>query len=756
MVQIGGKGARSLFTATLLAAGLFLGAPLAFKAAPPVISNVQVTGVTDTQATITWTTDVPSDSRVDYGLTTPFVDFAYDSEYVTAHSLTLNGLETCRQYYFSVTSTNGDGSTTDDNGEAFYAFVSGSDCDYDLIVGPLLWKDQCEGSGSGGDGVADPGETLAFQVDVANATLFLPVRNVVVSLESLTAGVTVEPPSSTSPFDLDAWNGAGEYPKERKSFEVALGRALSCRQEVSLRLTVDSDQTEPEVRTVRLFVGSAPDLLSEDFTLPEDLDQHPTGWSVEDGGDAGETWTRNNAALCNRACPTGITAPFEILDSDCFGGDGIQNDGLVTPAVDCSQADFVELVFDTLYFSVETGIDEARVEVSGDGGTNWSTVAVWRTTVGEVPSDPSEGGGGTAKVHLDLTPWAAGQSQVKVRFRYVGEWGWYWYVDDVRIKGRSSSSACSMELCCGLPSGPLAPNVTDVNGPCADEGVQITWNPDPSGEWGDGGMDPLDRRYAVYRSGALVEGGIPYGTTSVVDTGGGNGVAYDYTVKYLNTCGEEASSAPATGTDVYAPAAPTISGFHANVCPDTAVVLTTESGMSGYQWRKDGNPVGTDSASFTATEGGTYTVSYTNGSGCSGTSAGHAVTLTSCAAAPVADGRDGTEPLRVAKGTGGSLTVTYDVSSCPASQGQYNLLYGNLSGVSTYAFSGSVCGVDTDGSHSWSSPPEGNLFFLVVAENGTLESSWGKKRTGAGESERSTSPSGLCGSTAIDTTSTCP
>ena len=754
MVQSGEKGGRFLYTAALLAAGLFLGAPLASQAAPPVISNVQVTDVTDTQATITWTTDVPADSRVDYGLTKPPTNWALDAEYVTAHSLTLNGLETCRQYFFSVTSSNGDGSTTDDNGGSYYTFVTGTDC-YDLIVGHLLWEDRCEGSGSGGDGVADPGETLAVQVDVANATAYLPVQNVVVSLESLTTGVTVQDPSSKS-FDLEAWNEADPFPKERASFQVTLGRPLSCRQEISLRLTVDSDQTDLEVRTVRLFVGSAPDLLSEDFTLPQDLNQHPTGWSVEDGGDLGESWTRNNAALCNRAGPTGITAPFEILDSDCFGEDGTQDDGLVTPVVDCSQADSVELVLDTLYFSAETGIDEARVEVSNDGGATWSTVAIWRTTVGESPGDPDAGGGGAAEVHLDLTPWAAGKSQVKVRFRYVGAWGWYWYVDNVRIKARTSSSACSMELCCGLPSTPSAPNVTDVNGACADEGVQITWSQDPSGEWGDEGMDPLDRRYAVYRDGTLVAGGISYGTTSTVDTEGENNVAYAYTVKYLNTCGQEASSEAATGTDVYAPAVPTISGSHANLCPATAVVLTTESGMSGYQWRKDGNPVGSNSDSYTATESGTYTVSYTNGSGCSGTSAGHDVAITACAAAPVADGRNGTQPLRVAKGAGGSLTVTYDTTSCPASQGQYNLLYGNLASVSTYGFSGSVCGVDADGSYSWSSPPEGNLFFLVVAENGTMESSWGKKRTGAGESERSTSPCGLCGSTAIDTASTCP
>jgi len=45
---------------------------------------------------------------------------------------------------------------------------------------------------------------------------------------------------------------------------------------------------------------------------------------------------------------------------------------------------------------------------------------------------------------------------------------------------------------------------------------------------------------------------------------------------------------------------------------------------------------------------------------------------------------------------------------------------------------------------------------VIVGDGGTTESSWGQKYTGGAYSERSTTASGQCGNTAIDTTGTCP
>ena len=60
---------------------------------PPVISALVVSSVSTTTATITWVTDEPADTQLDYGTTTAYGSQSpLDSRLVTAHSVTLSGL----------------------------------------------------------------------------------------------------------------------------------------------------------------------------------------------------------------------------------------------------------------------------------------------------------------------------------------------------------------------------------------------------------------------------------------------------------------------------------------------------------------------------------------------------------------------------------------------------------------------------------------------------------------------------------------
>jgi hypothetical protein len=72
--------------------------------AAPTISNIQVRAVSDTAATITWTTDQLSDSLVEYGQTTAYGLSNYDVTMVAGHSVTLTGLSPSTTYVFQVTS----------------------------------------------------------------------------------------------------------------------------------------------------------------------------------------------------------------------------------------------------------------------------------------------------------------------------------------------------------------------------------------------------------------------------------------------------------------------------------------------------------------------------------------------------------------------------------------------------------------------------------------------------------------------------
>ncbi len=80
-------------------------ATYAVDAAAPVISAVTATP-TGSTATVTWTTDEPSTSRVDYGTTAGALSLNVDdSTLVTSHTLQLTGLSPNTTYHFRVSST---------------------------------------------------------------------------------------------------------------------------------------------------------------------------------------------------------------------------------------------------------------------------------------------------------------------------------------------------------------------------------------------------------------------------------------------------------------------------------------------------------------------------------------------------------------------------------------------------------------------------------------------------------------------------
>jgi len=75
----------------------------------PAINNVNVSSRTGTSATISWTTDEPSTSQIDYGLDASYGKIASGSALVTSHSLTLTGLTPGTTYHYRVESADGAG-----------------------------------------------------------------------------------------------------------------------------------------------------------------------------------------------------------------------------------------------------------------------------------------------------------------------------------------------------------------------------------------------------------------------------------------------------------------------------------------------------------------------------------------------------------------------------------------------------------------------------------------------------------------------
>ena len=95
---------------------------------PPVItSGPSVADVTNTTATITWTTDEVSDSVVQYGLTAAYGQTESDAADVTNHSIILTGLAAETTYHFRVGSTDPSDNGPTWSGDCTFTTKSASD-----------------------------------------------------------------------------------------------------------------------------------------------------------------------------------------------------------------------------------------------------------------------------------------------------------------------------------------------------------------------------------------------------------------------------------------------------------------------------------------------------------------------------------------------------------------------------------------------------------------------------------------------------
>lgn len=107
----------------------------------------------------------------------------------------------------------------------------------------------------------------------------------------------------------------------------------------------------------------------------------------------------------------------------------------------------------------------------------------------------------------------------------------------------------------------------------------------------------------------------------------------------------------------------TISGDDDLCVGGGTIVLTanvTGGPISIYQWKLNGNPVGTSSPNYTATQAGNYTVEVTNSAGCSATSAIKGITATQGITVTVSGETSlcvGGSVLLTANATGGTITT---------------------------------------------------------------------------------------------------
>jgi peptidoglycan hydrolase-like protein with peptidoglycan-binding domain len=106
---------------------------------PPVISAISSGTPTATTTTITWTTDEPATSQINFGTTTSYGNISSSAVLTTSHSITLSSLASATTYHFQVESVDNLGNTATSTDQAFTTatnFLPGAVGEINMFASP--------------------------------------------------------------------------------------------------------------------------------------------------------------------------------------------------------------------------------------------------------------------------------------------------------------------------------------------------------------------------------------------------------------------------------------------------------------------------------------------------------------------------------------------------------------------------------------------------------------------------------------------
>ncbi|MFO8067135.1 MAG: trypsin-like serine protease [Bacteroidales bacterium] len=170
-------------------------------------------------------------------------------------------------------------------------------------------------------------------------------------------------------------------------------------------------------------------LFYEDFGSTEDI---PTGWEniVIAGPDGfpGWEWTDVGGNYGGQINSTTAHNGYMMLDSDGNGAAGSPEEAdLITPSYDLSG------ITEDLFFSVEHlartfGAADVSIYISTDDFASQTELYRWYDA-----AQNDFNGSNPVKSVFDITSIAQGESNVKFKFKWIGEYDYWWLVDDFKI-----------------------------------------------------------------------------------------------------------------------------------------------------------------------------------------------------------------------------------------------------------------------------------------------------------------------------------
>lgn len=681
---------------------------------PPVISNVQVINITHNSAVITWQTNVPATSRVTYGTTTPPSLFQEDLNYVTNHSITLNGLNLCTEYYFSVTSVDeGGNSATDNNSGNWYQFTT-------LGAIYAFGPDNVEG------GVGNWVTSGEFHRDTCKAHS---------GSYAWKAGSTTCPGtysnSTTSRLTLNqdinlGSAGHGYHLKFWEYYDTESGYDF-CRPQIS------TDGGSSWITLGTQYSGQSGGWIQKTY----DLSSYSGNIRIRfefyaDSLYNYEGWYIDDIEISKGAvCTPDLKYNSSSFTDTCNGTGSGNNNGIIDAGENIS----LNIVLKNNGMQTATGVS-ATISTSTSGITITDNSSAF-------PNISGQGGTGSSIDGFSFKVNSSVSCGTVINF-------------NINITSNEGSWSDSFSLTVGQLSGGTPINL---------------WS-----ESFDGTTFPPSGWNQVDVSGTT--GNWARSTGTVHPTGGGthSGAGLAYFNSYTATSGNSTRLYRTSSTAI--PSGAASASFVFWMYHDTGYSgnndrIQIQVSLNGTSWTDVGSAIPRYDGSTGWKEHTVNLLSYAGQSvyiGILGISAYgndchiddvkltytmpvtcqmNGCTPTVTPPKPVPDGTTGA-PLRITKTdlSGTTLNLDWD-NQCDTNA---NILYGNLSTISSYTLSGSVCSI-TD-NFSWNLGTTTNIWFILVSDNGSgTESSWGMATSGQ---RNGTNPSNQCGNSSRNNTGTCP
>ena len=297
---------------------------------------------------------------------------------------------------------------------------------------------------------------------------------------------------------------------------------------------------------------NAQNLLSEDFSTCVGTTP-PTGWVDNDIAGSGFFWHFDNPG--GRTLNSPISAPFATFDSEEYAGGSVSGEesALESVAFDASGVTgSIFLSFDQ-YFDGDYG-GEYHVEVFN--GTAW--VEVLSDISGGITNNPDH-------QSINITTALSSATNAQVRFRWVGDYSEYWFVDNVSVDVVSCAPVSALTL------AGLSENTADITWTAG--GSETSWNI----EWGTPG-------YAVGTGAEL--GAATFPSTAYQITGLTANTSYDVYVQancggsgLASWFGPFSITTACTATNV-----PYTQDFESAISPNMPSCTSIENAGTGNNW----------------------------------------------------------------------------------------------------------------------------------------------------------------------------